>query len=58
MHSYRYSDTRKCWEVYFDCGAQEFNPPILRIFDSEISAAMFAHYMNGGSVPSVAALME
>lgn len=46
MHSYRKNGGK--YEVYFDCGAQEYSPIVLRTFKEERHAAAFVHYLNGG----------
>lgn len=47
MHSYRKNKDR--FEVIFDPGAPEFEPPVLAEFDQARHAAMLVHYLNGGS---------
>jgi len=48
MHSYRWANDDKIWEVFFDDGAPDSAPRVLRRFNLEWNAMQLVNFLNGG----------
>jgi hypothetical protein len=51
MHSYRLDSDNIDWEVFFDDGAPDSMPRVLRTLKSEWHAMQLVSFLNGGPKP-------
>ena len=56
MHTFRPTASADAWEVIFESGDGDFR--VLAAFASLRHAVMFVHYLNGGELPQIQALID